>query len=100
MSKSKNPKKLTLLELLLAVWKPYCDLSVFLRPYRLRLILGLLAGVGFAGVNGCLPLVIQKVSGSVFKTGISQSQLMSGAFQNEGPGIEKVSKLPIGVLGG
>jgi len=90
MSKSKNPKKLTLLELLLAVWKPYCDLSVFLRPYRLRLILGLLAGVGFAGVNGCLPLVIQKVGGSVFKTGISQSQLMSGAFQNEGPGIEKV----------
>ncbi|MFZ4116170.1 MAG: ABC transporter ATP-binding protein [Chthoniobacterales bacterium] len=88
--KSKNPKKLTFLELILAVWKPYRDLSVFLRPYRLRLILGLLAGVGFAGVNSCLPLVIQKVGGSVFKGGLSQSQLMSGALTNEGPGIEKV----------
>jgi subfamily B ATP-binding cassette protein MsbA len=90
MPKPKNPKKLTFPELLLAVWKPYCDLSIFLKPYRLRLILGLLAGIGFAAVNGCLPLVIQKVGGSVFKGGMSQSQLMSGAFQQEGPGIEKV----------
>ncbi len=87
---SKSTKKLTFLELLLAVWQPYRDLSIFLYPYRWRLILGLLAGVGFAGVNSCLPLVIQKVAGSVFKRGFSQSQLISGTFSQEGPGIEKV----------
>ncbi len=87
---TKSSKKLSFPQLVQAVWKPYRDLSVFLKPYRVRLVLGLLAGVGFAAVNGCLPLVIQKVGGSVFKSGMSPTQLMNGAVQNQGPGIEKV----------
>ncbi|HLB34906.1 MAG TPA: ABC transporter ATP-binding protein [Chthoniobacterales bacterium] len=88
--KSKNPKKLPFPQLLLAVWRPYRDLSVFLKPYRVRLVLGLLSGIGYALINGCLPLVIQKVGGSVFKGGMSQAQLISGVGQNEGPGVDKV----------
>jgi subfamily B ATP-binding cassette protein MsbA len=89
-SNTKSSKKLSFPQLVQAVWKPYRDLSVFLKPYRVRLVVGLLAGVGFAAVNGCLPLVIQKVGGSVFKGSMSPTQLMNGAVQNQGPGIESV----------
>lgn len=90
-SPSKNhKKKLSFLQLVKAVWRPYCDLSGFLKPYRFQLTIGLVAGVGFAFVNGCLPLVIQKVGGSVFKGNLSPTQLLTGAMQNQGPGIEKV----------
>ncbi|MBX9742126.1 MAG: ABC transporter ATP-binding protein/permease [Chthoniobacterales bacterium] len=89
-SSKSSKKKLSFFQLIKVVWKPYCDLSGFLKPYRLPLVLGLLAGVGFALVNGCLPLVIQKVGGSVFKGNMSPTQFLTGAVQNQGPGIEKV----------
>lgn len=75
MSEPAKPKKLSFPQLLLAVWRPYRDLTAFLKPYRLRLVMGLLAGIGYAGANGAVPLIIKKVGGSVF----SPTQLLSGA---------------------
>ncbi len=87
---SSNPKKLSFPELLRAVWQPYRSLSVFLIPYRLRLVLGLLAGVGYAASNAAVPLVIKKVGGSVFSGGFSQTQLLSGNIPTGGPDVKDV----------
>lgn len=86
MSESPKSKKLSFPELLLAVWRPYRDLTAFLKPYRLRLVMGLLAGIGYAAANGCVPLIIKKVGGSVF----SPTQLLSGATPSTDRDIKEV----------
>jgi len=85
-----NPKKLSFPQLLLAVWQPYRDLAAFLKPYRLRLAFGLLAGIGYAVANGCVPLVVNKVGGSVFTGGFSQAKLLSGSMTNGGGDVKEV----------
>lgn len=90
MSESPKQKKLSFPQLLRAVWKPYRSLSVFLTPYRVRLVLGLLAGVGYAASNAAVPLVIKKVGGSVFSSGFSQTQLLSGNVPTGGPDVKDV----------
>lgn len=90
MPKPKNPKKLPFPQLLLAVWKPYRDLVIFLKPYRTRLVLGLLAGIGYAASNACVPLVVNKVGGSVFSGGVTQVQLLKGTIPSGGKDIKEV----------
>ncbi|MBM3857722.1 MAG: hypothetical protein FJ390_07180, partial [Verrucomicrobia bacterium] len=86
MSESAKPKKLSFPQLLLAAWRPYRDLTAFLKPYRLRLVMGLLAGIGYAGANGAVPLIIKKVGGSVF----SPTQLLSGTAPSSDRDIKEV----------
>ena len=47
-------------------WRPARELVRFLAPYKHRLTLGLLAGVGYAATNGCIPLVIQRIGDTAF----------------------------------
>lgn len=88
-SQAISPKNLTKLpfpQLVKAFWKPYRDLVIFLKPYRMRLFLGIIAGIGYAASNACVPLVITKVGGSVF----SPSQLLKGAVPTSGRDIKEV----------
>ena len=57
-------------------WGPARELVSFLRPYRGRLFLGLLAGVGFAATNGCIPLIIRDIMDAAFHGKVSQAQLL------------------------
>jgi subfamily B ATP-binding cassette protein MsbA len=47
-------------------WGPYKRLYRYVRPYRLRFILGLACGVAFALVSSTLPLVLANVTSVVF----------------------------------
>ena len=53
-------------ELLRELQGPYGALRQFLKPYRRRFALGMIAGALFGFVNGLLPLVIQQVSSIIF----------------------------------
>ena len=87
---SNKSKKLSFVQLARATWKPYRDLTVFFKPYRLRLVLGLLAGVAYAGANACIPYIISIVGGSVFSGGMSPTKLLSISTSTQGPAIKEV----------
>jgi ATP-binding cassette, subfamily B, bacterial MsbA len=47
-------------------WRPYRRLYGYVRPYRVRFILGLAFGVAFALVSSLMPLVLVKVTSVIF----------------------------------
>lgn len=69
-------------------WGPARELVRFLAPYKQRLILGLLAGVGYAATNGCIPLVIQRIGDTAFHGKFNQADLLKNATAAQGPGID------------
>lgn len=88
----RSPKaKFPSLKLVRASWTPYLQMLPFLGPYRRRFALGLICGIGFAFVNGCVPLIVRYVGEKVFRTGVSQTELIHAAESNQG---EKLS-LPV-----
>jgi subfamily B ATP-binding cassette protein MsbA len=60
-------------------WATYRKLAVFLKPYRLRLFLGLLAGAGYAACNSGLLLLVRKLGDTVFQGKFDQSAILNGA---------------------
>lgn len=60
-------------------WATYRKLAVFLKPYRLRLVLGLLAGAGYAACNSGLLLLVRKLGDTVFQGKFDQSAILNGA---------------------
>ena len=68
-------------------WETYAKLASFLRPYRLRLILGLLAGVGYAACNSGIILLVRTVSDTAFHGKFTQSDLLKGAASGQGGGL-------------
>jgi ATP-binding cassette, subfamily B, bacterial MsbA len=74
-------------------WGPYKRLYSYVKPYRWRFMLGL--GLGFAfGVisNGMMPLVIAKVTGTVFQGGTPTAQqfVSDSGMLNRGPKINAI----------
>ena len=69
-------------------WRPARELVRFLAPYKHRLTLGLLAGVGYAATNGCIPLVIQRIGDTAFHGRFNQTELLKGATTTQGPRID------------
>ena len=47
-------------------WRPYRRLYSYVKPYKWRFILGLVLGFFFGVVSGLLPLVLQKVTTTIF----------------------------------
>src|SRR5437868_1125317 len=47
-------------------WRPYRRLYSYVKPYKWRFILGLVLGLFFGVVSGLLPLVLQKVTTTIF----------------------------------
>ena len=67
MTDSKSvPSKPSLWSTVRAAWRPYRRLFSYVKPYRVRFILGLAFGVAFGVVNGMLPLVLSRVTSFVF----------------------------------
>jgi ABC-type multidrug transport system fused ATPase/permease subunit len=60
----------------------------FLAPYKVRLGLGLLAGVGFAGVNSSLLLIIRHIGDTAFQGHFSQADMLKGATKGQGPSLD------------
>ena len=59
-------KKLSFRETIRVAWKPYRRLYSYVLPYKGRFVLGLFLGCLFACTNGLLPLVMGKVTGTIF----------------------------------
>jgi subfamily B ATP-binding cassette protein MsbA len=60
----------------------------FLAPYKYRLIIGLLFGVGYAGVNSSLLLIVRHIGDTAFHGHMDQGAMMRGASIGKGPTIE------------
>jgi ATP-binding cassette, subfamily B, bacterial MsbA len=66
MKDKAGKKKLSWRETIRIAWKPYRRLYSYVLPYKWRFFLGLFLGCLFAGTNGLLPLVMGKVTGTIF----------------------------------
>jgi subfamily B ATP-binding cassette protein MsbA len=64
--KDKAEKKVSFRETIRVAWKPYKRLYTYVGPYKWRFILGLALGFLFGATQGLLPLVLQKVTSTVF----------------------------------
>ena len=64
--KDKAEKKVPFRETIRVAWKPYKRLYTYVGPYKWRFILGLALGFLFGVTQGCLPLVLQKVTSTIF----------------------------------
>lgn len=69
-------------------WRPLLQLLGFLAPYKERLILGLLAGVGFAAVNSGMLLIIRHIGDTAFQGHFNQADMLKGATKGQGPSID------------
>jgi len=68
-------------------WETYGKLASFLKPYRMRLVLGLLAGVGYAACNSGILLLVQKIADTAFHGKFSQTDLLHGAAAGQGGNV-------------
>jgi len=59
-----------------------------LGPYKKRIALGLLAGVGFAAVNSAMLLLIRRIGDTAFQGKFSQADIIKGAAVGQGPKID------------
>jgi subfamily B ATP-binding cassette protein MsbA len=60
-------KKQSLWETLRAASGPYRRLLGYVKPYKVRFIVGLLLGFAYGGVSSLLPLAISRVTGTIFQ---------------------------------
>ena len=68
-------------------WETYAKLAAFLKPYRLRLGLGLLAGIGYAACNSGILLLVRTVTDTAFHGKVSQTELLKGAGMGQGGNV-------------
>jgi len=77
-----------LLRFLPESWGPFRELVSYLGPYKKRIALGLLAGVGFAAVNSAMLLLIRRIGDTAFQGKFSQADIIKGATVGQGPKID------------
>ncbi len=77
-----------LLRFLPESWGPFRELVSYLGPYKKRIALGLLAGVGFAAVNSAMLLLIRRIGDTAFQGKFSQADIIKGAAVGQGPKID------------
>jgi subfamily B ATP-binding cassette protein MsbA len=88
-----KPAKLPFPQLVRAFWGPYLRLLTYVKPYRKRFFLGIACGVVAGSLSAAIPLVIKLAAEALMGAGSklpSKSQMLAGAFSDEGPGIESV----------
>jgi subfamily B ATP-binding cassette protein MsbA len=74
-------------------WGPYKRLYGYVKPYRVKFILGLAFGIAFGIIsNGAFPLVISKVTSAVFPAGTPSTQQLAhnAAALNTGPKLNAI----------
>ena len=88
-----KPAKLPFPQLVRAFWGPYLRLLSYVKPYRKRFFLGIGCGVVAGSLSAAIPLVIKLAAETLMGAGSklpSKSQMLAGAFSDDGPGIESV----------
>ena len=73
MKDKAEKKKVSFRETIRVAWKPYKRLYTYVGPYKWRFIFGLALGFLFGAVNGCFPLVLQKVTSTIFHGAIPKA---------------------------
>jgi subfamily B ATP-binding cassette protein MsbA len=71
-----------------ASWGPFRELVGYLTPYKQRIVLGLLAGIGFAAVNSSMLLLIRWIGDTAFQGKFTQADIMKGATVGQGPRLD------------
>jgi ATP-binding cassette, subfamily B, bacterial MsbA len=66
MKDKAEKEKVSFRETIRVAWKPYKRLYGYVGPYKWRFMFGLALGFLFGAVNGCFPLVLQKVTSTIF----------------------------------
>ena len=80
-------QKRSLLRFLPESWRPAKELLPFLAPYKQRLALGLLAGIGFALANASLLPLVNRIADTAFHGKFNPTDLMKGSGAGQGSGI-------------
>lgn len=73
-----------------AQWRPYAELLSYLKPYRARFLRGVIMGVLFAVLNGCIPLIVKLVGDQVFPGGADQNAIREAAQAGTGGKVDAV----------
>ncbi len=73
MKDKAEKEKVSFRETIRVAWKPYKRLYGYVGPYKWRFMFGLALGFLFGAVNGCFPLVLQKVTSTIFHGAIPKA---------------------------
>ena len=93
MSKGKTGKKKpSFWQTLRAASGPYRRLYGYVKPYKVRFILGLSLGFAFGMVNSLLPLVVARVTGTIFHGAAPNPMALRSNMEmlNTGPKINSI----------
>lgn len=73
-------------------WGPYRRLYGYVKPYKVRFIVGLVFGVAYGLINSAMPLVISKAFTAVFPSGAPSAQELAHntAVLNSGPKLNSI----------
>src|SRR6266446_6118 len=85
-------KKQSLWQTLRAASGPYRRLLGYVKPYKVRFIVGLLLGFAYGGVSALLPLAISRVTGTIFQGAAPNPTALRSNLQalDTGPKINSV----------
>jgi subfamily B ATP-binding cassette protein MsbA len=100
MSKGKTPKKKqSFRETLRAASGPYRRLYGYVKPYKLRFIIGLSLGFAFGMVNSLLPLVVARVTSTIFHGAVPNPMAFRSNLQvlNAGPKINSIALICLAI---
>ena len=85
-------KKQSLWQTLRAASGPYRRLIGYVKPYKVRFIVGLLLGFAYGGVSSLLPLAISRVTGTIFQGAAPNPTALRSNFHalDTGPKINSI----------
>jgi ATP-binding cassette, subfamily B, bacterial MsbA len=85
-------KKQSLWQTLRAASGPYRRLYSYVKPYKVRFIVGLLLGFAYGGVNSLLPLATARVTSAIFHGGAPNPMSLGSNFGvlDKGPKINSI----------
>src|SRR5881396_477821 len=85
-------KKQSLWQTLRAASGPYRRLYAYVKPYKVRFIVGLLLGFAYGGVNSLLPLATARVTSAIFHGAAPNPTALRSNFQalDTGPKINSI----------
>jgi len=92
MKDKAEKEKVSFRETIRVAWKPYKRLYTYVGPYKWRFIFGLALGFLFGAVNGCFPLVLQKVTSTIFHGAIPKATDLTHRSQllNAGGSVKSI----------
>ena len=92
-------KKLTAWEMLREGSAAYRRLYGYVKPYKIRFILGLLLGIAYGGVNSLLPLALSRVTSTIFHGTAPSAAAVRSNLQviDTGPKINSIALICLAI---